>query len=218
VGTQFSLGEKLFKCKTCSKLFGGSDYLTKHEKTHIKKVHCDVCNEQFFTKRELSAHKTNKHILKKCKHDNCIFRGKPSQLRIHRLTHYKKRKEWQKHKPIDFFCDKCGAEIKSSQGLIKHRLLHQKIETLNGQVQIDQEINIQPLVEQLRGVQNLGEVEASGVHPQVELEQSVPSWLEPKGLRWVGLGSKMFFISKVSSAWARKKRYLQASLGSGSRK
>ena len=46
-----------FECEMCKKVFNAKKELSRHEKTHNKKITCRDCGQEFVTKEDLEDHK-----------------------------------------------------------------------------------------------------------------------------------------------------------------
>ncbi|KAK6173901.1 hypothetical protein SNE40_017275 [Patella caerulea] len=159
--------KKKYFCPICSRGFAQVGNMRLHiQRIHKPKIHpkliknrevftCDVCQEEFYTKRSLCHHQTKRHKPKpdlNCKICHKTFSDQP-RLRMHELTHDKdasiKCKSCNKtffstsnlsrhHKTCAFFLQ--GVQFsESSSTVVKEEIVTEEIVTSNGNQVIEDE-------------------------------------------------------------------------------
>ncbi|XP_050415179.1 zinc finger protein 41 [Patella vulgata] len=186
--------QKKYFCPICSHGFAQVGNMRLHiKRIHNPKIHpkliknrevftCDVCQEEFYTKRSLCYHQTKRHKPKPdlaCKICQKIFSDKP-RLRMHELTHDKDasikcescRKTFysssnlnRHHKTCAFFLQ--GVQFPdSSSTVVKEEIVTEEIVTSNGNQEIEDE--------QLKDVLScVIKIEPATDHEYVEIPQQV---------------------------------------------
>lgn len=109
--------QRSFKCEKCSQCFIKSTGLKRHKcREKCKIIECHVCQKNFLTKRDLSAHLWT-HRDKQpfvCKICSKVFVWK-SDLKNHERSHQDERL---------YACDKCDKKFRTNYHLNTHKICH----------------------------------------------------------------------------------------------
>jgi len=115
--------EKRLECDECEKMFSTTCRLNTHKKAvHVlKSFKCDQCKFRSKTNGELKRHINQVHngvrvrdILYKC--NLCDFQGKSSNLKIHKESIHKNKKNW--------FCKACPYSTYHKRHFLEHMRVH----------------------------------------------------------------------------------------------
>ena len=108
-------GSERYECKTCKKEFPCTDYLRRHEKTHVRSFTCSVCSKIFYAKHHVKEHERI-HYDPSYHCDQCDFKTTFKQS----LNRHVKARHGEHDDNRERLCARCGRCFSSESQFKRH--------------------------------------------------------------------------------------------------